>query len=280
MDKNTSAARAETLRALHHGQDVLLLPNAWDVLTARVFEQQGFPAVATTSGGIAWALGYGDGEQTPLAEVLAAVGRITRVVKVPVTVDFEGGYGASAQAVGESVRAIIQAGAAGINLEDSLPGHGPLRPVDEAAARIRAARQAADQAGVPIVINARVDAWMHAKDNPQAPLEDAIARGRAYLAAGADCLYPIGLLDVPVISAFTTALNAPVNIMAVAATPPLAELKAAGVKRLSTATALTALALGSVRNAVRTIRDTGTFGALRSDFNYTDAQSLFTTTAG
>lgn len=275
MNTETLAARAAALRKLHHGKEILLLPNAWDAVTARIFEQQGFPAIATTSGGIAWALGYGDGEQAPLADTLAAIGRITRVVKVPVTVDFESGYGTSAKAVGESVRAVIGVGAAGVNLEDSMPGHGPLRPIEEAAARIHAARQTAEKAGVPIVINARLDGWLHARNEPRAPLEDAIARGRAYLAAGADCVYPIGLLDVPVIGELVKALNAPVNIMAIPGTPPLAQLKAAGVVRVSTATALTTLALGTIRDAAKTIRDTGKFDALQGGFDYMDAQGLF-----
>src|SRR5699024_2365940 len=153
---------------------------------------------------------------------------------------------------------------------------GPLRPVDEAAERILAAREVADEADVPIVINARVDAWMHANDDSRAPLEDAIVRGRAYLAAGADCIYPIGLLDLPVIGEFVKALNAPVNIMGIPATPPLADLRAAGVARLSTATAFTTLALGSIRRAACAIRANEPFAVLDSGFDYMDAQGLFT----
>lgn len=273
MDQKTQSARAEALRSLHGGPDILLLPNAWDAITARLLAAQGFPALATTSGGVAWALGYGDGEQAPFAEILAALKRIMRVVDVPVTVDFEGGYGSTAEAVGQSVAEVIGAGVAGINLEDSLPGHGPLRAIDDAAARIRAAREAARAAGVPIVINARIDAWLHA-EKPRAPLADALARGRAYLQAGADCVYPIALLDLDVVREFTAALGAPVNIMGIAATPDLADLRAAGVARVSTATALTALALGTVQKAMQEVRRAGAFAALATDFSYVDAQQL------
>lgn len=276
MDHKTQVAHAEALRALHHGQQPLLLPNAWDAATARIFEQAGFAAIATTSGGVAWALGHGDGENTPLAEVLEVTRRITRVVGVPVTVDFETGYGATPDAVAQSVRAIIDAGAAGINLEDSRPGHGPMRSAAEAAERIRAARAAATAADVPLVINARADNWLHAAGgDPQAPLADAIHRGRAYLAAGADCIYPIGLRDSATIGAFVQALDAPVNIMAGPGTPPLADLTRLGVKRLSTATWFTALALGTLRDAAQAIRKSGTFDALAGSFNYMDAQALF-----
>lgn len=276
MDHKTQAAHAEALRALHHTGKPLLLPNAWDAATARIFAQQGFPAIATTSGGVAWALGYGDGENAPLEETLAVVRRMTRVVNLPVTVDFETGYGATPERVSESIEAVIAAGAAGINLEDSLPGHGPLRPTGEAAARIRAARATATQSDIPLVINARVDNWLHAQGaDPREPLADAILRGRAYLSAGADCIYPIGLRDPATIAEFVKALNAPVNIMAGPGTPPMAELAKVGVARLSTATWFTALAFGTVRDAAQAILKTGTFDALEGHFNYMDAQALF-----
>ncbi len=134
MDKRTQAERARRFRDMHVRGHILLLPNAWDAGSARLFAQRGFAAVATTSGGMAWSLGYQDGEQLPLAEMLAAVARMTRVCSVPLTVDLECGYGSTPQAVEESVRAVIAAGAVGINLEDGLPGHGrcdrskPRRP--------------------------------------------------------------------------------------------------------------------------------------------------------
>ncbi len=149
-------------------------------------------AIATTSGGLAWSLGYADGEQAPPAEVPAAIARITRVVELPATVDMESGYGDTLAAAGASVRAIIAAGAVGINLEDGLPGHRGLRPCTEAAARIEAARRAATAASVPIVINARADTCVqHPGDSDASCFDDTVQRAQAYLAAGADCVYPI-----------------------------------------------------------------------------------------
>lgn len=275
MDHKTQVARAEALRRMHDRRSVLLLPNAWDAASARLFAERGFRAIATTSGGVAWALGYADGEAAPLEEILAAVRRIVRVVDVPVTVDFETGYGAAPADVAESIRAVIAAGAAGVNLEDSTPGHGPLRSAGDAAARIRAARDTAKVAGIPLVINARVDNWLHAPGDHAAPLADATTRTRAYLAAGADCVYPIGLSDRETIKALVEALDAPVNVMAGAGTPPLAELARLGVARVSTATWFAALALGTVDRAARAVLTSGGFDALATDFNYMDAQHLF-----
>lgn len=276
MDTQAQVDRAHKLRDMHDRSRILLLPNAWDAGTARLFEQRGFAAVATTSGGVAWSLGYQDGEQVPLAEVLAVVARMTRVCSVPVTVDFEGGYGSTPQAVATSVRAVIDAGAVGINLEDGTPGHGPLRALDVAAARIAAARGAATASGVPLVINARVDLWMH--DGPHdaaARMAEALLRARAYLAAGADCIYPIGLSDPATLATFVHALDCPVNVAAGPTMPSLQELARIGVARVSTATRLATLALAAVADAVGEVRASGRFAALASAFAYADAQQLF-----
>lgn len=267
--------RAQRLRALHDPRQVLLLPNAWDAGSARVFEDLGFPAIATTSGGIAWSLGYGDGEQAPLAEVVAAVRRMVRVIAVPLSVDFEGGYGDSASAVAENVRALIDAGAAGINLEDGIE-HRQLRTVDDAAARIAAARQAAHAAGVPIVINARVDNWIvPCDDGVEVRVAETLRRARAYLAAGADGIYPIALADPAVIQRLCAAIDAPVNIGARAGLPSVSELARLGVARISTATRLATLALSSAREAARRMREEGRFDHLDAAFGYPDIERLF-----
>lgn len=276
MDTQTQVERARRLRDMHDRRQILLLPNAWDAGTARLFEQLGFAALATTSGGMAWSLGYQDGEQVPLVEVLAAVARMTRICSVPLTVDFEGGYGATPQAVAVAVRAVIAAGAVGMNLEDGLPGHGPLRPIEVAAARIAAARAAATASGIPLVINARVDAWMHVgADAAAAPLAEGLRRARAYFAAGADCVYPIGLSDRTVLTTFVRALDAPVNVAAGPGMPNMRELAQIGVARVSTATRLATLAFAAVGHAASAVRETGRFEALDSPFSYVDAQDLF-----
>ena len=276
MDIQKQITLAQTFRKMHDRSSILLLPNAWDAGSAGLFAQRGFAAIATTSGGMAWSLGYQDGEQVPLAEILLAVARITRVVSVPLTVDFEGGYGETTSAVAESTRSVIGVGAVGINLEDGMPGHGPLRSVDEAAARIAAARGAATASGVPLVINARVDLWM--QDGPHdaaARADEAVRRAHAYLAAGADCIYPIGLSDRTTLAALVRAIDAPINVAAGPTMPSLQELAQMGIARVSTATRFATLAFAAVDHAVSEIRSSGRFDSLASAFTYADAQHLF-----
>ncbi len=275
MATRTQVERAERFRMLHDRSRVLLLPNAWDAGSARMLAALGFDAIATTSAGLAWSLGHADGEQAPLVEILAAVRRIVRVTPLPVTVDFEAGYGVSPEAVAASVRAVIEAGAAGINLEDGIR-HETLREVDDAVRRIAAARQAAREAGVPIVINARVDTWMiggPAGDDDR--LDEALRRARAYLAAGADCVYPIALANPDVIGRLCAALDAPVNIGARAGLPDVAALGRLGVARVSTATRLATVALAAARDAARGLLSSGRFDSLDAPFGYADMQRLF-----
>jgi len=276
MKMEAQVLKAKAFRNMHDRSTVLLLPNAWDAGSARLLTRHGFTAIATTSGGLAWSLGYADGEQVPLAEVLATIARITRVVELPVTVDMESGYGDTPAAVGASVRAVIAAGAVGINLEDGLPGHRGLRSRTEAAARIEAARRAATAAGVPIVINARVDTCMqHPGGCDAACFDDTVQRAQAYLAAGADCIYPIALRDGPMLQALVNAIDAPVNVTAGPGVPDLVELARLGIARVSTATRLATMALAAVDRAATELLSSGRFDCLASSFSYPDAQRLF-----
>jgi 2-methylisocitrate lyase-like PEP mutase family enzyme len=211
---------AEALRALHVPGDPLVLPNAWDAATARLVEQAGFPAVATTSSGVAEALGYEDGERTPVDEMLAAVRRIARAVDVPVTADMEAGYGLD---LGDLARRLVAAGADGLNLEDTDHAHHPaLQPTDEQARRI-----AAVKAGADLVLNARIDVHIRGGDT-----EEALRRARAYREAGADGVYPIGVADEPTIVAFVET-GIPVNILLSPGAPPIERLAELGVARVS-----------------------------------------------
>ena len=210
MNQAEQASKAEAFRALHRGPRLLLLPNAWDAMSARIVASEGFPAIATTSGGLAWALGYPDGEAAPWDEVVAATARIARTVSVPVTADIETGYGDTPEAVARSIGDIIGAGAVGVNLEDGVRGGpAPLRSVEDMVARIRAAREAARAAGIPIVINARTDLYLKNIGDEQSRFHEAVARARAYLAAGADCFYPITLRDADTIGRLVRAVSAP-----------------------------------------------------------------------
>ncbi len=276
MNRAEQAAKAERFRAMHRGPRLLLLPNAWDAISARLIVDAGFAAIATTSGGVAWALGYPDGEAAPWDEVVAATARIARSVEVPVTADIESGYGATPEAVARSIGDIIGAGAVGVNLEDGLrSGTPPIRSIEDAAARIRAAREAARAAGVPIVINARTDLWIKHIGDEASRFDEAVARGRAYLAVGADCFYPIALRDPATMGRLAKALNAPININVRAGSPSVDELEALGVARASTATAMTLVTMDLIRQLARGLRDTGRFDAIAPAITHPEAQQLF-----
>ena len=265
---------AEGFKARHRGPPLLLLPNAWDALSARIFVQAGFDALATTSGGVAWALGYPDGERAPWAEVVAATRRIVRAAAVPVTADIEAGYGETPAEVAAHVEEIVATGVVGLNLEDGL--HGPLRTLEDAAARLRAARAAADNAGVPIVLNARCDVFFLQKERDR--LAETVKRCKAYVAAGADCVYPFGLVDPAVIAELVTLVGAPVNITGRAGMPDVATFEKIGVARVTIASAPTLVAMSAIAELARELRATGRFDGLKAALRHPDAQKLFTDT--
>jgi 2-methylisocitrate lyase-like PEP mutase family enzyme len=266
----------DAFRRAHRGP-LLLLPNAWDAMSARQFEAAGFGAVATTSGGLAWALGYADGEKAPWRDVVAAHERIVRAVRVPVTADIEAGYGDTPAQVAKSITEILDTGVVGFNLEDgtSRPDM-PVRPIEDAVARIRAAREAANAAGVPAVINARVDLYIKNVGDPARRFDETVRRGKAYLAAGADCIYPFGLADLDTIARLVKALdNAPVNIVARAGTPPVAELERIGVARISIASSATLAVMSLIKRIGEELRASGKFDGLEHSMNRPEAQKLF-----
>jgi 2-methylisocitrate lyase-like PEP mutase family enzyme len=229
-------SRCELLRSLHRAGDPLLLPNAWDVGTARAVVAAGFPVVATTSGGVAATLGYEDHEGAPGDEMLAVAARIARAVEVPVTVDAEAGYGMEPA---ELVAALRDAGAAGCNLEDTDHAAGGLRDAGPHAEWLRAVRAAADAAGYPLVINARVDVFLGpflagAGAGTQDELvPEAVERANAYLDAGVDCVYPITLWESDALRRFASEVRGPMNVVRLPQAPSLAELTALGVVRIS-----------------------------------------------
>ena len=234
-------SRCDLLRSLQRPGDPLLLPNAWDVATARAVVAAGFPVVATTSGGVAATLGYADHEGAPADEMLAAAARIARGVEVPVTVDAEAGYGMEPA---ELVAALQNMGAAGCNLEDTDYAAGRLRDHDRHAAWLASVRQAAAEDGYPLVINARVDVFLGgflAGAGPGTQEElvpEGVQRANAYLEAGADCVFPIALWETDALRRFTSEFHGPVNVIRLPQAPSLAELAALGVARVSWATLL------------------------------------------
>lgn len=276
MNRSDQAALANGFRAMHRSPPALLLPNAWDAVSARLFEESGFRAVATTSGGLAWALGYPDGEQAPWGEVVAATRRIVRVVNVPVSADIEAGFGAAPDDVFARVREMIDAGIAGLNIEDGNPlVHGTLRPIADAAERVHAARRAADAAGVPIVINARTDVYHHDTGDAAQRRDEALLRGRAYIEAGADCIFLFGRPALDVVAELAPLIAAPINIVGRAGMPGMATLERMGVSRVSTASGPSMAALAAVQRVARTLFETREFDALTSDVKRDDLQRWF-----
>ena len=227
--------KAAGLRALHVGGGPLVLANAWDAASARMVEAAGFAAVATTSNSIAATLGYEDGEGTPVEEMLAACRRIVRAVGLPVTIDFERGYGLAPAAV---VEAIAATGAVGLNLEDSDPSSGEMIEVGEQAEFLAAVRAAAEAADVDLVINARTDSFLRRAGAPQEQLAASIERGERYLAAGADCVYPIAAVEPDAIRALVGSIPGPVNVVYGRGALTIAELGEVGVARVSFGPAL------------------------------------------
>ena len=273
MNKTDQIHMAEAFRARHARRPVLLLPNAWDGLSARLFAAAGFEAMATTSGGVAWALGYPDGEATPWSEVVAATARIVRAAGIPVSADIEAGYGTTPHEVAAHVAEIIGTGVVGINLEDGM--HGPIRSTEDAAARIRAAREAARQVGVPIVINARCDIYFLPQQDEGDRFAATVARCKAYLAAGADCVYPFGLRDPDTIARLTEAVGAPVNVTGRPGMPDADSLERLGVARITIASAPTLAAMSAISELAQDLRATGRFDRLAAPLRHPDAQALF-----
>lgn len=275
MDKTQQAAAAMRFRERHRSPPVLLLPNVWDPMSARLFAAAGFDTLATTSGGVSWALGYPDGEAVPWPELVAATGRIVRAAGVPVTADIEAGYAVTPAEIRTHVAEIIRTGVVGINLEDGL--HGPIRSTEDAVARLRVAREAAEAEGVPIVLNARCDIF-HLQHGPEAARFDAtVERSRAYLEAGADCVYPFGLRDPATIGAFVKAVGAPVNITGRAGMPDAMALGRLGVARITLASAPTLVAMCAIQDLAAKLRASASFDALAAPLRHPDAQKLFQT---
>lgn len=226
-DMTTQIDRARSFAALHVAGEPILLPNAWDVASARIVAAAGARAVATTSAGMAWSAGHPDGGRLGRDEAIALLARITHAVDQPVSADIERGYGESAEAVAETIAACLDAGAVGVNLEDSL------RPVEEQQLRISAARSAAEDAGVPLFINARIDTHALGGIGGGDWLDETVARARAYAEAGASGIFVLGALGVDSVRALTGAATLPVNVAFGPGTLSIGELATAGASRIS-----------------------------------------------
>jgi 2-methylisocitrate lyase-like PEP mutase family enzyme len=269
------ASKAEVLRRLHVEGPMLVLPNAWDAGSARIFVEAGFPALATTSAGIAFSLGYMDGERISRDEMLAAVTRITRRISIPITADMEAGYGMTPQAVAETARRVIDAGAVGMNLEDRMEGK-QLIDFALAVERVGAARAVADAAGVPLVLNARTDAFEAPELRPDQRLEEAVRRGNAFREAGADSVFVPFVGDRGTIEELVQQIRAPLNILGTPNAPTLKELAALGVRRVTFGSAPMRATLGLLRRMAREWKERGTYGTLEAyGIPFAELQHLF-----
>jgi 2-methylisocitrate lyase-like PEP mutase family enzyme len=263
MNVQAQALKAEQLRKLHSGPKMLVLPNAWDVASARIVEDLGFPAIATTSAGIAATLGYPDGQKISRDEMLGVVARIAKAVHPPVTADVEAGYGVTVDDMTQTVKAVLAAGAVGINLED-VTSSDESSQVDLALQldKIRAIRKATESLGVPLVLNARTDIYLIPIGPPESRFERTVERLRAYREAGADCLFAPGLRDAETIAKLVRALNGPLNILITTGAPTLRELEKMGVARASAGSGVMRATLGLTRRIAKEMMEAGTYTAM------------------
>jgi 2-methylisocitrate lyase-like PEP mutase family enzyme len=282
MNLEAQKSKAEAFRTMHQRKPILVLPNAWDGASARIFEDAGFRAIATTSAGVSYTAGYADGQMIPRNDMVTIVKWIAHSVDVPVTADMESGFGSGANDVAETVRMVIGTGAVGMNLEDTV--HGGERRLYElplAIERVRAAREAANKSGVPLVINARTDVFLLGIGEKSARFDHAVQRLNAYREAGADCLYPMGFFDTDTIGRLVKAVNGPINIMGLPGAPPVAELERLGVARVSTASGPARVSMTATRKIAAELHRTGTFDVFGGDtMSHQDANALMAKRAG
>jgi len=273
MEEQKSKARA--FRAMHRSGKILVLPNAWDVASARVFEEEGFAAIATTSGGVAFSLGYRDGQKISREEMLERAGRMARALKVPVSADVEAGYGFGPEDAARTATGVIAAGVVGMNLEDATgdPAH-PLVDLPLQLERIRAVKAAALKTGVMLVLNARTDVFLAKVGEPATRYEQSAKRLLAYRDAGADCVFLPGVRDQETIGRIVRDVQCPVNILVGPGSPTIAELHNLGVARVSIGSSAMRATLGLVRRIAEELKAAGTYSSLEGGIPYEDVNRM------
>lgn len=278
MPNSEQQQKAEVFRRLHTEGDVLLLPNVWDVASARIIEEAGFPAVATSSAGIAFAQGFPDGQKIPPERMLAVVADIAKAVKVPVTADVEAGYGSKPEDAARTAEQVIEAGAVGMNFEDATGDAAhPLFDLDLQVKRVRAIRQTAESLGVPVVLNARTDVYLLQIGEAGKRYGEALVRMSGFHEAGADCVFVPGLVDLPTITKFVADLKCPVNILGVPGSPSISELRQAGVRRVSLGSGPMRAAMGLLRRIAEELKTSGTYSGLRGSPSHAEMNKLMAT---
>jgi 2-methylisocitrate lyase-like PEP mutase family enzyme len=275
--KKTQGELARQFLELHQGPKILTLPNAWDVASARIFEDAGFPAIGTTSAGVAFSFGYPDGQKISREEVLGVVRRIAEAVEVPVTADVEAGFGTTPEQVADTARAVIAAGAVGMNLEDGAEAKPDfLEDLSRQKEIIRAVLEATARANVPFVLNARTDIFLYGMGPAETRLARTIERLNAYHAAGAQSLFAPGVKDKETILQLSRGLHGPLNILATVGTPSVAELQKLGVARVSVGSGPMRATLGFLDRMARQLHVEGDFRVMTEGaFPYAEANRLF-----
>ena len=269
-------AKADHLRDLHVPGDPLLLLNAWDAASAVVIARTGARAIATSSAAAANALGYADGQHLTREQMLGAVAAIAGAVDLPVTADMEAGYGDDPEAAAATARGVVAAGAVGLNMEDLRDGGDELLPIESFTAKIAAVRAVSEETGIPLVLNARTDVFLGQIGDPATRIERAAERGRAYLEAGADCIFVPGVVDLDVITALVQGIDGPVSVLAVPGSPALSDLKALGVARISTGSGPYRAALALARRmGEEAYREGSLDSMIAAQVAFADAQALF-----
>lgn len=272
---SASRQKAVAFRQMHHEAEPLLLPNVWDVASAVIVEQAAFGAIATSSAGIAFSLGYPDGQKISRPEMLGCVERIVRRVKVPVTADMESGYGPRPEHAAETARGVVEAGAVGLNLEDVTGERSnPLAELSPQVEKIRAIREVAASMDVPLVLNARTDVYLLEVGSPETRYDRALERLAAFRDAGADCLFIPGLKDSATIGRFVQDLKFPVNILGGPGVPPIGELARLKVARVSLGSGVMRATLGSLRRITQELKSSGTYTLLESAPTFAEMNQL------
>lgn len=261
---------------MHIPGDPLLLLNAWDAASAVVIGRAGARAIATSSAAAANALGYADGQHLTREQMLAAVAVIAGAVELPVTADMEAGYGDSPEDAAATARGVVEVGAVGLNMEDLRDGGDALLPIEEFAAKIAAVRAVGEETGVPLVLNARIDVFLGQIGDADTRLERAVERGSAYLDAGADCIFVPGVVDPAMITELVQGIHGPVSVLAVAGSPPVSDLKALGIARISTGSGPYRAALALARRMAEEAYGHGSLEEMiAAQVAFADAQALF-----
>lgn len=275
MSNPEQRKKAEAFRVLHSGQQPLLLPNIWDVAGARILEEAGFPALATTSAGIAFAHGFPDGQKIPSERMMTAIAEIARAVQVSVTADVEAGYGPKPADAARTARGVIEAGAVGMNFEDATgDAQRPLMELSLQLERIHAIRETSAKLGVPLVLNARTDVYLLQVGDPARRYDEAVRRLQAYRDAGADCVFLPGVRDAETIRRIVADLGCPVNVLAVPGSPSVRELAALGVKRISLGSGPMRATMGLLRRLAAELEAHGTYTSMEGAPSHAEMNAL------